>query len=177
MNCGAFFGGGGCLDWYQLQQRREKPWQLMCWWGRWYWPRRTDSYWQNGENTCQRAPSEGVFKDFGGLSNVPVVLPAGRGSLAVTDREAVYRRSANTAKRCQVLLLLFDLSQQQAGLERDKTHWPDMPNMEQLFSCCCCLQYWETDVDCSRKRDVSTVCCAVGKQSCTVMQSKFRGLF
>lgn len=82
-----------------------------------------------------------VFKDFGGFSNVPVVLPAGRGSLAVMDREAVYRRSANAAKRCQVLLLLFDLSQQQTGLERDEAYWPDMPNMEYLFSCCCCLQY------------------------------------
>lgn len=90
MQC-TFFGGGD-LEWYQLQQHREKPWQLMCWWGRRYWPRWTDSYWQNGENTCQCAPSEGVFKGFGGLSNAPVVLPAGRGSLAVTDREAVYKR-------------------------------------------------------------------------------------
>lgn len=77
---------------------------------------------KRGENTCQWAPSEGVFKDFGGFSSVPVVLPADRGSLTVTDGEAEYRRSANAAKRCQVLLLLFDLSQQPPGRERDKTY-------------------------------------------------------
>ena len=61
-----------------------------------------------GENTCQWAPSEGVFKDFGGFSSVPVVLPADRGSLTVTGGEAGH---TNAAKRCQVLVLFFDLSQ------------------------------------------------------------------
>lgn len=88
---------------------------------------------------CQGTHSEGVFKDFGGFSSVPVVLPADRGSLTVTGGEAEYR-SANAAKRCQVLLL-FDLSQQQTGQEWAKTSCPDMPNMEHLFSCCCCLHY------------------------------------
>lgn len=76
---------------------------------------------KRGENTCQWAPSEGVFKDFGGFSSVPAVLPADRGILTVTGGEAEYR-SANAAKRCQGLLLLFGLSPRPPGQARDKIY-------------------------------------------------------
>lgn len=56
-------------------------------------------------------PVKGDFKDFGAMSAVSVVLPADRGSLAVTVGDTRYRTECryktDTAKRCQVLLLLF----------------------------------------------------------------------
>lgn len=60
-----------------------------------------------------------------------------------------------------MLLLLFDLSQQATGRERDKTDWPDLPNMEHLFSGCCCLQFADTDVDLQQeaKRQDGLLCC------------------
>lgn len=54
---------------------------------------------------------KGDFKDFGAMSAVSVVLPADRGSLTVTVGDTQYRTECryktDTAKRRQVLLLLF----------------------------------------------------------------------
>lgn len=118
-------------------------------------------------------PVKGDFKDFGAMSAVSAVLPADRGSLTVTVGDTQYRTECryktDTAKRCQVLLLLFQAGSKWAKEREGGKKMPDLPNLELLFSCRPCLEAprgrkdrkdIDRFVDCNRKRALSVTCCA-----------------